>query len=277
MSKLFVDWIAAVLPFEFMKLPVGTQALDSDANILAVTRLIDAVASKATPHFGYRQAWTLKSGATMQYNDARPDMGINVIYPGSVLTSRSWVDTLKVVSDRGHITRLDVTIDVFDPSFDLEGLYKLVDAGQAVTKARRISFIQSSTGQTLYVGDRASERMLRIYDKGGEQGNQLGEHWRIEAELKGKAATSVAKRLIVNTDEGYGVFKAILDCPDHRGYTDAVNSQQPLFEFQTDKRRRDTLAWLFGLVARTMAEQERLNPGTLAEFVATVNDLISHS
>lgn len=277
MSKLFVDWIAGVMPFALMGVERGFMALNSDADRFALLNLGEGVERGETPHNGYHQAWRLKSGATVQYNGDREEMGINVVYSGQAIQNMPWGDVLKRITKQGYLTRLDVTIDVLDPAFDLEGLYLMVQAGRCDTKAKNVSFIRSSTGQTLYVGKRSSDRMLRIYDKGGEQGEQQGEHWRIEAELKGVAAQSVGVRLVVNSDEGYGVFKAILDAPEHQGYSVAVGASPVVFPLQTLKRRRDTEAWLFGLVARVMADQEKINPGTLEQFMITVGQLIKRS
>lgn len=49
--------------------------------------------------------------------------------------------------------------------------------------------MQSPEGQTVYLGRRQSPRFLRVYDKGGQSGlASLGRCWRVELELKSKAA-----------------------------------------------------------------------------------------
>lgn len=273
MSSIFVDWITATLPYTLMGVEPGFMALDSDVEILLGKLGGAAEFKSAVPHLGYAQAWEFGGGAVVQFSTLRADMGVNLTLPGSYLAKNNWRSLLRMCVERGRIARLDVSLDVIDPTFDLRGLYELVDAGQAIIRARSVSFITSKTGQTLYVGKRGNDKMLRIYDKGGESGEAIGEHWRIEAELKGTVAHSAALRLIVNTDEGYGMFRSILECPDHPAYTRAISGSTFLFEFQTNKRRRDTEAWLFGLVARTMAVQEKLNPGTLQAFCETVHKI----
>lgn len=274
MSALFVDWITANLPFETMGVDVGLMALASDIERFSALILHDVPKRAAVPHNGYTQAWQLRSGTFIQFNGNRPEMGVNMVCSGQALAHIGWRQPLKLAVDRGSVSRLDVTIDVNDVSFDLEALYKLVDSGSCQTKARNCSFITSKTGKTLYVGKRSADRMLRIYDKGGELGGTLGEHWRIEAEIKGRPAMATAKRLLAEEQDGYKVFASILACPLHKGYSDAIKATVAEKPFDTDKRRRDTESWLFGLVAKVMADHERLNPGALVAFNETVRSLI---
>lgn len=271
MSKIFVDWLSFTLPFELMDVERGFMALTSDARRVAWDLFNLHVDKQETPHYGYIQAWSLGLGGVIQYNPYREDMGISVVLPGQLLKELGWRQFLNIALEKGHVSRIDVTCDVMDDQFDCEGLYKLVDQGLAVTKARGVSFITSKTGQTLYVGKRTSDRMLRLYDKGGESGGQRGIHWRIEAEIKGKASMSVARRMLADTSSAYELFKSILECPGHRGYTEAIGSDFTEQGFETEKRRKDTMAWLCGLVAKTLADQERLNQGSLQQFLQSVN------
>lgn len=274
MNAIFVDWLSFTLPFELMGVGPGFMALTSDAERIAWSLLNLSVQGQETPHNGYIQAWSLGLGGVIQYNPYRQDMGISIVLPGSLLKEHGWRVYLALAIGKGHVSRLDVTCDVIDPQFDLEGLYKIVDSGQAITKARAVSFITSKTGQTLYVGKRTSDRMLRIYDKGGEKGDQTGDHWRIEAEIKGRSALSVARRMVADSSSAYELFKSILECPTHRGYTEAIGSEFTDQGFQTEKRRKDTMAWLCGLVAKTLAAQERLNEGSLQLFLQSVNQYL---
>lgn len=47
-----------------------------------------------------------------------------------------------------------------------------------------LTLIQSDTGDTLYIGKRTSNRYIRIYDKGGEQGGERNRIIRYEVEYK---------------------------------------------------------------------------------------------
>lgn len=88
-----------------------------------------------------------------------------------------------------RLTRIDIAAD------DFEGVYPLTWAldkynngefdkrGQR-PKARLIDDMGNDTGKTLYVGSRKSENLLRVYEKGKEQGNPQSPWVRYEAQLK---------------------------------------------------------------------------------------------
>lgn len=274
MSVVFVDWLTTTYQFDRMGTTTGMGALTSDVERFCATHELPLPTKSCIPHNGYTQAWELPDTGIVQFNGSRPDMGVNVTLPGKALSALGWKSILRTAVGAGHVSRIDVSIDVLDPSFDLVSLYRLVDAGEAKTLARSVSFVQSKTGCTLYVGKRSSDRMLRIYDKGGESGGETGRLYRIEAEVKGRAAHSVAKRVLEDADRGMALFRNILDCPKHAGYCRAIQSECVDGGFETEKKRKDTDTWLFGVVAEVMAVREELNPGTLDAFNLTVKALM---
>jgi hypothetical protein len=60
-----------------------------------------------------------------------------------------------------------------------------------VNAQKTVSLIESPAGDTFYLGSRSSEKMVRVYDKGKEQG--VPQDWlRIEMEFKGESASRAA-------------------------------------------------------------------------------------
>jgi len=86
-------------------------------------------------------------------------------------------------------TRVDVCTDVFmrERVMGLTRKLKNFYKGDAAIK-----LIESRTGDTLYVGSRESESMMRIYDKSSEYNEGQGKVWRWEVEYKGGLAPLVA-------------------------------------------------------------------------------------
>jgi len=93
-----------------------------------------------------------------------------------------------------RITRLDVAFDFIGCEETTDAVYAAYEGRQKAGRTLKTQVIYSSTGTTFYLGSRSSERMLRIYDKGRQQG--LDVTWtRIELELKGALANLNAEAI----------------------------------------------------------------------------------
>ena len=99
-------------------------------------------------------------------------------------TARGYIAA--IAAHRGKVTRLDFCIDYLG-TLNYDAFYRLHDNKQKPLP----SIIKSPTGQTVYIGKRHSERMLRVYDKRGEikarKKVDIGfDITRIEIEIKGR-------------------------------------------------------------------------------------------
>lgn len=132
---------------------------------------------------------------------------------GCMMANEGWGQRLKNFVDKieGTITRSDTASDIFDGSYSVEqakgdhlkGLFKLKNAPQNPAGESRGCWDYKelgikNKGLSYYVGERASSKFLRVYQKGYELGNRLKgskeygeffekelEGWvRIEAEFK---------------------------------------------------------------------------------------------
>lgn len=97
-------------------------------------------------------------------------------------------------------TRIDWAVDLTDAGGRPIDLYNSWLKGTLHTPARKVTIIQQRetggqvTGETVYVGTRQSERLLRVYDKGAER--ELKIDWiRAEIELKGDRAKQFARTM----------------------------------------------------------------------------------
>jgi len=96
---------------------------------------------------------------------------------------------------KGKVTRTDFAIDLIDSGLSVMKFADEYREEHGDDGAKSFSFIKSRSGETAYVGSRTSERMLRFYDKGGEQGVPVD--WlRVELECKGSYAQRMAETYV---------------------------------------------------------------------------------
>lgn len=93
---------------------------------------------------------------------------------------------------RLNCTRIDLQVTVDKPDgFDSRSVYDAIEAWEASGRARQCSVVQSGDGcDTVYIGNRASDRFTRLYVKPTTEGHAL----RFETEYKGDHAKSLFKK-----------------------------------------------------------------------------------
>lgn len=99
-------------------------------------------------------------------------------------------------------TRCDIQSTVFLDTKDVgvalrgyEMLSHLSGEGIKPAGARQFSLVRSGRGDTLYVGSRGSKtKLFRLYDKGGEEGEGVGQRWRQEVQFNRKYAESALRK-----------------------------------------------------------------------------------
>jgi DNA relaxase NicK len=124
---------------------------------------------------------------------------------GSMLQASSWYAE-KLFADKPrhtNVTRLDIAATFWlhtDQPGHAQQLAEVYQSARCEHKGRKPSARLITTfgqGDTLYIGSRASERMLRVYDKYRESGenDEYRNAWRYEMEYKGDTALRVARWL----------------------------------------------------------------------------------
>ena len=111
-------------------------------------------------------------------------------------------------------------------------------------------------GQTLYIGDRSSDKYGRIYDKNKEsKGVYPPGAWRFEVEYKGASANLVAERLLAITNEAQAVYGIVAPRFDHwkcsipAAVPDVSWTDQAIYARTTNQSR---MKWLRESVASTI-------------------------
>jgi len=114
----------------------------------------------------------------------------------------NWLPALALAQ---NVTRLDlaVTVSLADPITDVAKrayAWVLTDPHSCPGKKRKYSYVENSSGgQTVYIGSRASDQFGRLYDKGCESARDAcappGLLWRYEVEFKAYRAKKLARQM----------------------------------------------------------------------------------
>ncbi len=181
-----IDWmtVTAVKAKDSRTLVLSAQSLVNDI-------LPEGTISKPWTAMGYRgQSWgPIKAGAR------GTDESILIL---SGATAHKGFGLYPLPLER--VTRIDVQVTVAlskpRPTY-IEELYKILPSLPKSSKyGKLLTYVSSSTGDSLYIGKRSANTMMRIYDKGGEMGGaKLGSVIRYEMEYRREAAKQVAQAL----------------------------------------------------------------------------------
>lgn len=123
----------------------------------------------------------------------------------------------------------------------------------------------------MYVGSRTSEKYLRIYDKGKEQGEKDSDYVRVELECKGEIAHAVgwefpnmAREMCVGMAQT--LIRTVANV-DHEVWDAAMRSVNVALTLPQGKQR-DTLGWLVKVCAPALAKEIAKSPsgGVLGDF-----------
>lgn len=173
-------------------------------------------------------------------------------------------------SDKINITRLDLALDTSVKLIDKIRLK--IDKKEYISKSRSISYIcksgtTSTRTETIYIGSRSSELMIRIYDKAVEQGIDGIDWERWEIVLKKekiKEAIPLLKKDISQAfrDILYTYFRPVVKvernksrskvCPWYLKFLGQVKKVS-LYKDPEQKTIEDKWAWVEKQVAPTLA------------------------
>lgn len=179
-----------------------------------------------------------------------------------VATGRSFSDNEETVlwleqaiADRWKPTRIDLALDVFDSGISVEDVMLSYEFVHSLNRQKKTQFIRSGNGNTFYVGSRHSEKMLRVYDKAGEQ--HIEADWvRYEMELKGEAAVQVVPHILAQFRRTAMLIVGMLSIPESNVGTLLENFAQgeaiKLTNAPSTKEGREK--WLMETVASALAK-----------------------
>lgn len=227
-----------------------------------------------TPRFGYRYATASADGILHLTVMASGMGGEHYIYPGSALAalySQGYSPFFvlgNAVSCGAKVTRLDLAKDVTGENVQLEDIWQDIQAGNYTGASQAHSRIESDNGgYTIYIGSRVSEKFIRIYDKGVENGTHTD--WkRCELELKGDTAKAIARHLADLGVRPGAVFDALsrrmFDCnsPAWKSFRgEDVPLSIPKVEKLSDREQ-----WIAGQVTHAVLQHLRDRPDSQAAF-----------
>lgn len=224
-QSLSLDWLAGTF---FNLLP---------KELIQTIKIPESKFVEVNGFFGYRKCLTFNTIKILF--DGTDEMGIHLILPSAALAyldERSNIFNLflKFTKLGFEVSRIDLALDVFDNL--MPTIIRDIKDHNYRTKSRtieKIDKIDTRTnkiiGQTLYIGSRSSEKMLRIYNK--QQESKLDyKLTRFELELKGDKAKQTFEILISGKAQFSDLTKQMLR--DHikfiRPTNDSNKSRWPL-------------------------------------------------
>ena len=240
---LTIDWLAFTLP--------SGSAEDT-------MQMLGGDWTKSNTGFrGYPASW-ITAGASLGVGklgtrapraplEVHVDLSAGIVAPwpsGKVRTVLQWI-----MKQEGHVTRLDCALDDRNSCVSLVTVRQAIEAGQCVTRADRMQRISSRSihtdtpsGETLYIGSRQSQTLLRVYDKRLESQAKEREDWqdygiRWELELK-KDRAQVCGQILSYLEESdwlefmIGVLRGYVDFRDTtRDEEDEFRYRAPLLDW----------------------------------------------
>lgn len=211
------------------------------------------------------------------YYNGNPGMGVNTSISGKgcrYMESQNinlWSLVFRLSrSDKINITRLDLALDT-----DIKLIDKIrakIDKKEYISKSRSISYICKSGSistrtETIYIGSRSSDLMIRIYDKAVEQGLEEVDWERWEIVLKKdkiKEAIPLLKKGISQTFKNilYTYFRPIQKIESNKSRSKVCNwylkflgqvEKVSLYKDPIEKTIEEKWQWVEKQVAPTLA------------------------
>jgi phage replication initiation protein len=240
---LTIDWLAFTIP---------------TASARETMDILEGDWTKVKGGFrGYRFVWIttstgrgigkLGTGVDRNPGEVHVDLSGGLVaqwLPEKVRAVLQWV-----LNKNGHLTRLDCALDDRVRSVSLTTIKDAVAAGQCVTRAKcwqktwsGLIHEGTATGETVYLGSRQSQTLLRIYDKRLQMQAQERPDWqeygiRWELELKQDRAQLCGQMLSYLDDTLWlefivGVLRSHVDFRDtQRGEDEEYRYRAPLLDW----------------------------------------------
>lgn len=225
------------------------------------------------PRNGYTSGMRCKSGATIAWNDERPDMGTHVVYSATAIKKAS--EEFGLTQDRilhyltefAHVARLDLRVDAQNYQVNIKSLYEQAIAGDVRTRSKSTAFVDSggigskeAGASTVYIGSQKNrKKLLRVYDKGSQLGINI-DLTRFEIEYHGKIAQNAAKSLKSTKFEDYGVvmkgmIRDYADWTDDETFQEIFGNAERIPVSVPQAGDTNTVQWLLGTIAPILARE----------------------
>lgn len=205
---------------------------------------------------GYTVGSKYDDGRTLFVNPDRPEMGTHLKWDGSAC-GMCPIDPLELVRSlidaKFSFTRLDLALDFINCNLDPSRATEEINNGNCKTRAKVCPYwgTAGSDGYTQYVGKKASEIYLRIYDKAAEMGVQQ-DHARVELVVRHERADKAAREIVRNPDFRRLVV-SFADFPEWHEWASAL-SVHPC-KLPAERKTSGTKLWLLHSAASALAKQ----------------------
>ena len=177
-----------------------TFAADMDERVLEA--YVGHFTTKGTGSHGYTRRATSSIGAVL-LADGEARQGKSLSLSGQPLDDLRAVlgadePLLRMVrAHRGRASRVDLALNIVGSRLTPTLLWSLVKQGDVITKTRASKGVETTESKIegFYMGSRESDKFLRVYDKGLEQGSDPEAWLRLELVCKRLVARSYVERM----------------------------------------------------------------------------------
>lgn len=217
---------------------------------------------------GYDKGLKHVTGVTRLSSSTRRDMGVHSIYTGKAMKriekdmKVTPMELLKHhLANHDNVARIDFSLDFINCGIVVNDFVDAWYAGNVITRAKSATYVKSIThaGSTFYVGSQKKrKKLLRVYDKGAEQGMSDVDWLRVELQIMGKPATTAGKGLVSSVDKPTYIAQAIAGYADFRTilpFQRAKNGDETIEIGSISSNKGDTRDWLENSVIPSLARE----------------------
>jgi len=186
----------------------------------------------------------------------RPDMGLHIQWDGASLDALTItpLELVQFLSRTGcRFTRIDLATDAIGYNLKAEDATNEIREKRFKCRCKKTPawFDPSFGGWTQYLGTKASEIHLRIYDKAAELGISA-DYTRVELVVRGKRAQKAAETVVRGIDFrslvlGYAQF------PEWEIWNEVMGAD--VVSLPAEKKESATDLWLLNQCAKTLARR----------------------
>lgn len=208
------------------------------------------------PLHGYNTGLKFTDGRMEFTHTSRPDMGLHVQWDGATL-DRLDIPVLSLVefllSAGARFTRIDLATDAIGMGLKAEDATNEVRKKAFICRCKKTPawFDPTFGGWTQYLGTKASEIHLRIYDKAAELGIS-GDYTRVELVVKGKRAQRAAQA-VVRGDDFRSLVAGYAQFPEWKEWREVMVADA--VSLPAEKKETATDLWLLNQCAKTLARR----------------------
>lgn len=211
---------------------------------------------------GYTVGSLYEDGRVMMANPSRPEMGVHLVWNGDACGGIPIPQTdliIFLLDAHFSFTRIDIAIDLVNCNVAPEQATEEIKNGRCKTRAQQFPYWANAAdnGYTQYIGKKASESYIRIYDKAAEMGIQQ-DHTRVELVVRHTKAQSAAVAIKGNADFR-GMVVSFANFAEWREWCAAM--EVPEVKLPSERQETRTRKWLLDTCAPSLAREMMLKDG----------------